>query len=132
MVVSAGGSDPPGYLLIPIRSLLVPCEWQVGRVTFHPGNTADTLLADTPPADPTDGLSARRVAEVLFEARDGCFAQVRAPGIKEALPLAENALAALRVFQYRRADVQPLEFGLSWDIGTHVRLLGRVGSSSSG
>ena len=118
--MSAKGSDPPEYLLVPIGSLWVPCEWQVGRVTFHPGDTADSLLAGTPPVRPVDDLYAQRVDQVLSEAREGCLAEVRTPGIKEALPLVGDALAALRVFKHGRLLAEADEFGLPWEVGTQT------------
>jgi hypothetical protein len=107
----------PEAFLIPVASLGVPEQWEVGQVLFHPGAVGIDLVNARPPAQSKGDFIEERVRRVLNSATSGSIAEVRGcADIDEALDAVRAAMDALRLFQLSRARSLTTSFGLPGDV----------------
>ena len=104
--------------LVPIPGLTVPGPWPVGKVTLHPIDHADYLLAGAPPAKFRDGGDiGPEIDRIIEAAAGGTIADVReVASADEALAAVRIALDALRLFAASRRITRTLPFGLPGDL----------------
>ena len=108
---------PPDRYLMPIDGLQIPCQWEIGRVTLHPGTAGPDLIRDVPPIGAEGDFFHDGVYELLDSAKESTIAVVPGrPDIDAAIDELRASLDVLRLFQLSRQSGQSASFGLPGDV----------------
>ena len=111
------GSSIPKSVLVPVRTLAVPCAWQVGSIVLHPGANARTLITNAPPLSVPDESLRDKVHEILDSCATSSIAVVHdVDDFNEALEVVAASLSALRLFQLSRRRSTETTFELPGEL----------------
>ena len=102
---------------MPIDGLQIPCQWEIGRVSLHPGTAGPDLIRDVPPIGDEGDFFHDGVHKLLDSAKESTIAVV--PGrsdIDAAIDELRASLDVLRLFQFSRQAGQSTSFGLPGDV----------------